>query len=339
MYSKKVELQEDTLLLEGELSKDLITNILNHGVPVENILPDILPMAPYTDSRYIKKKVRCNVLRVFIRAIYDGVTSEIALARWLDKDLAENELSSYFGSNLQSDEVPHGLEAELRNKYLKWFKMLREKAVVPEEQYQEILSRAVDLSMRIQIKRRAAVLGNDTTDRSKDIFTSNADYTHESTRILSDSQRGAVVPLAEKYDHLLQYILGDGAGKVPTPFPVLNDLLGGGLANGSKYVVVSPPGGGKTTICTQIADYAAMSGFPVIFVSMEMSMEHIYVNSIARLGEINSAKIMSPYREIKEKTLERVGEIAEEYQQTAAPNIYIVEGNYNTTPARLETMV
>ncbi len=131
--SKKQDLQENTLLLEHTLALDLITYILNHGVPIENILPDIMPMATYTDSRFIKHKIRCNVLRVFIKAIYDGVTSEIALARWIDKDLAENGISSYFGDDLQSSEIAYGLEAELRNKYLDNFKALRDKEPVSED--------------------------------------------------------------------------------------------------------------------------------------------------------------------------------------------------------------
>ncbi len=329
--------QEPELTLEVLLAKDLIAHILQNGRPVENILPDIMPGAKY-NSDYIRgHKPTCTIYKTFISAINDGITSEVGLAKWLDADLAANGIDSHF-NGLQGG-IPQELEQELRNKYLENFRKLKESPLVDEDRYREILSRAVDMSMRTQIKRRAEALDADTFDLSKDIYTVNSDFTHEATKILSDSQRGAVVPLSDKFDHLLNYILGDGAGKVPTPFPELNDLLGGGLANGSMYVLVSPPGGGKTTMSEQISDYSAMCGVPVIFVSMEMSMEHIYVNAISRMGEMNSAKIMSPYKEIKKQTAKQVGDVAEEYHQKIAPNIYVVEGSYNTTPSRLESMV
>lgn len=53
--------------------------------------------------------------------------------------------------------------------------------------------------------------------------------------------------------------------RVPTPFPVLDDLLRGGLWPGT-YVLTGGPGSGKTQLAAQLAAHAAIEGCPTLHV-------------------------------------------------------------------------
>jgi len=55
-----------------------------------------------------------------------------------------------------------------------------------------------------------------------------------------------------------------------------------GLVNSGLYILAARPGVGKTTFALHIADNVAERGFPVLFVSLEMSVRQITAKRIAR---------------------------------------------------------
>lgn len=61
---------------------------------------------------------------------------------------------------------------------------------------------------------------------------------------------------------------------VPTPWPQLNKLLGGGFWAG-LHPIISSPGNGKTTFAAQIAAYAALSGCETYYASLELDETQI----------------------------------------------------------------
>jgi replicative DNA helicase len=277
-----------------------------------------------------------------LKALGNGVTSEASLADWIDRNASKKEeLSLFFNPEFIKKYGGDFTDIfnEFKNKALIKYRDLKTASLVDEAIHRENLNRAIERSMRYRIHKRTEALTTASADLEIDIHTSSADCTHDIGNILSTSQQGAVISVEANAEALLEYITGTGAGRVLTPFPMLNDLTGGGFANGTKTALVSPPGGGKSTVSAQIADYAAGQGIPTIFVSMEMSQEQLFVNSLARAASINSSKIMSPYSTIKEAVINQVAEVAETYFKTAGKYLYIVEGGYNTTPARISTMV
>jgi replicative DNA helicase len=331
-----------TLLLELPITNDLLAWLIQKGGDYANIAPEILPPVPYDSAVHKMKNNHCYVYSLLLKALRDGVASEVSLAGWIDSNLSKREQFSLFfniGFLDAYEGKPIDIFIELKNKALLKFRNLKSAKLVDEDAFQEIMERAIERSMRYRIGTRSAALNFQVLDLSTDIHTSSADCTHDIGKILMASQQGAVESVEAKAESLLEYILGKGAGRVPTPFPMLNDLTGGGFANGTKTALVSPPGGGKSTVSAQFADYAASLGIPTIFVSMEMSLEQIFVNSLARAGSINSSKIMSPYSAVKDAVMDQVADLAEVYFETAGKYLYIVEGGYNTTPARIATMV
>ena len=341
--------QKEAISLEKTLASDLLAYIVQKGTPPQEIDPGIMPKTAYLTQFNLEGQPEYYEYSIILTALNAGVTSGTSLALWLDSHLMKNNgfLEFFIGSfKRKLGEIVKGSDSkslifytEFKNHVMDEYKKLKKTELISEDEFEETLQRASDLSTRYRISKKAELLQAECLELTKDIQASSSDFTHDIGKILSSSQQGAVVPLTDKAESLLEYILGNGGGRVGTPFTVLNDLTGGGFANGTLTILVSPPGGGKTTIASQIADYSASGGVPTLFISMEMSKEQMFVNSMARGGNINSSKITSPYPNIKDTVMNQVGELAEKYFETTGKYLYVIEGTYSTSPASVSTMV
>lgn len=83
-----------------------------------------------------------------------------------------------------------------------------------------------------------------------------------------------------------------GKGAVSTGFTPLDSILGGGMLRSGLYILAARPGMGKTTAALQFADHIAAEMGPVLFVSLEMSLEQIEGKRLARLTGIPSNDIL-----------------------------------------------
>lgn len=75
-----------------------------------------------------------------------------------------------------------------------------------------------------------------------------------------------------------------------TEIPMLDRALMGGLRPGQFFVVASPPGGGKTSLLTQIAWQAARHHH-VRYQTLEMTPDEISVRMLAQMSGLNSQQI------------------------------------------------
>lgn len=81
----------------------------------------------------------------------------------------------------------------------------------------------------------------------------------------------------------------DGAvDPIPTGFPELDRILGGGLQASSLHVIGATSSSGKTTLTLQVADHMARSGHPVLFVSVEQRPDELVSKSIARTSAMHT---------------------------------------------------
>lgn len=120
-----------------------------------------------------------------------------------------------------------------------------------------------------------------------------------------------------------------------TGFPDLDQKLGGGIYSG-LYIIGATPGLGKTTFCLQIADQIAETGKPVLFFSLEQSRLELVTKSISR-----TARKMYPGNQRDLKTSlqirlqyadnETMLQAMEKYKRTTAPNMHIIQGDFETT--------
>jgi len=58
---------------------------------------------------------------------------------------------------------------------------------------------------------------------------------------------------------------------VPTPWPVINELIQGGLGNGDLGLIFGNPGGGKSWTLVALGGYAVKMGYNVIHYTLELS--------------------------------------------------------------------
>jgi KaiC/GvpD/RAD55 family RecA-like ATPase len=63
---------------------------------------------------------------------------------------------------------------------------------------------------------------------------------------------------------------------LPTPFPKLNAMLGGGMRNGELYVIGANQGAGKTSLALQFGLGALRRGYGVLMFSMEMGHTAVF---------------------------------------------------------------
>ena len=136
---------------------------------------------------------------------------------------------------------------------------------------------------------------------------------------------------------------------ISTGFNTLDEKLGtlgakGGLLPERLYILGAIPSLGKTTFTQQIADNIAASGTPVLFFSMEQSRFELVTKSIARemykLHENKQSKVMKSAGMILKTGLKSEDDQAAlNAYKKAAENLYIYEGNFNTTPDTITATV
>lgn len=77
---------------------------------------------------------------------------------------------------------------------------------------------------------------------------------------------------------------------VPSGFPRLDALLGGGFLNGGLYIIAARPAMGKSTFAINLADNIEGA---VLFVSLEMAANQITAKRVAARTKINSKRLLS----------------------------------------------
>lgn len=332
------------MLLERTIAYSLTEGIIQKGLPQEILSPWIFPVA----STKINKKgysaastISLKLYTLILEAMQEGVTSQTELANWLDTKFSpKNDLDGYSEDNKgDSKGLTQDERQKLKPSIVKFFQDQKDAEPVNEAEYRQMLDRAMDLSLKYEIRQRSSALSGHIYEGEKDICTLVSEFNHNSIQVLSGSRKNAVVPISEKKIELLKMLMSPNNNTTPTPFPTLNNLLGGGFQNEKLYVAVAQPGGGKSTFAAQCADYAALSGIPVIFVAMEMGKFQLFVYSIARHGEINSSKVESPYSEVAGNIEDKLSGTVENYFENIGPRLFTVEGDHKTSPASIEVMI
>ena len=108
----------------------------------------------------------------------------------------------------------------------------------------------------------------------------------------SNFQRGLLTP-ADTLRRFSDHVVDAGEGRcnfVPSGFPRLDEILGGGFIRGGLYILGARPAVGKSTFAINLADNIAGN---CLFVSLEMTPEQITSKRVSRLTGLSSAKLLS----------------------------------------------
>lgn len=136
-------------------------------------------------------------------------------------------------------------------------------------------------------------------------------------KVLENQTRGDVVHISDVIVDLMDKWQDGGPGNqnfLPTGYPKLDSVLGGGFIKEGMYILAARPGCGKTTLALNIALQMLKEGKRVLFVSLEMSREQISTRLLSLLtgkpfAELASGRAFKEDSRIWDDIASKTGEI------------------------------
>lgn len=308
------------LLLEPALADSLLQLALQTGLPEARIDPAIFPdvSLPETDPN-TGQPITAALHSLAWTAIGAGQGGPAAILNWVDRQpLPPSPM----------------VKRALAERVTWWLRL----SPIPEPEQAALINRASDLTARRQLLS-ALGAGTTATTQRKPLMEVIGGLHETTTRLQQAAGTAWGAPLTAYAAELLEGLIQVDRPTVVTPFETLNDLLGGGLHGGKLYVLAAPPGGGKTTLATQIADHAAAAQIPTCYVALEMGRGQLFDYALARYIGMNSSKVEARNYRHSEPDQERLAQAAMNYLETVAPWLAVIEGDWNTTAAALNAWV
>lgn len=157
-------------------------------------------------------------------------------------------------------------------------------------------SNAADYAHRVaedarvrQIKELATRIQEDSVSDADELL---ATLQREAEDIRGSSYRRGLLSPADTLHRFNDLVVEAGEGRdnfVPSGFPRLDEILGGGFIRSGLYILGARPAMGKSTFAVNLADNI---GGNVRLVSLEMSPEQLTAKRVARLTGIPAGKLL-----------------------------------------------
>jgi hypothetical protein len=216
------------LLLEPALADSLLQLALQTGLPEARIDPAIFP----PEKLRAKDPITGEPIEAALHAlawagIGAGATTPAALLNWVDR---------------QPSKEPPGppVKAALAALVARLLGL----SPVPEPEAAALITRAADLTARLQLLS-ALGTGTAATNDRKPLMDVIGGLHETTARLQQAAGTTWGAPLTAYAAELLDGLIQVDRPTVATPFPTLNDLLGGGLHGGSCTLWPRPPAAGK----------------------------------------------------------------------------------------------
>jgi replicative DNA helicase len=120
---------------------------------------------------------------------------------------------------------------------------------------------------------------------------------------------------------------------IPTCWPLINDLAGGGFGSGELVIFVAPPGIGKSTAMMNIGAAAVQKGLNVVHYTMELSEAYTAQRYDAIITGIATQNLKYHIEEVESELKKRVnGNLTIKYYPTKTASV-------NTLKAHLDQMI
>lgn len=140
-----------------------------------------------------------------------------------------------------------------------------------------------------QIKELATRIQEDSVSSPDELL---ATLQREAEDIRGSSYRRGLLSPADTLHRFNDLVVEAGEGRdnfVPSGFPRLDEILGGGFIRSGLYILGARPAMGKSTFAVNLADNI---GGNVLLVSLEMSPEQLTAKRVARLTGIPAGKLL-----------------------------------------------
>lgn len=170
--------------------------------------------------------------------------------------------------------------------------------------YAEIVQRnAITRRVRAAGQRMAKLGGDDVLGEAQRILASCAPRVASSVHHVKHYLQQSVAAMAERCEQT-EVLTG-----VPTSLDWL-DMQTAGLQRGDLIILAARPSVGKTAMAVQVATHAALSGLPVLFLSLEMTGAQLTDRMLAHVAGVDMQAIRQPKR-MDEADWTRVGAAGE----------------------------
>lgn len=154
----------------------------------------------------------------------------------------------------------------------------------------EYAHRVAEDAQTRRIKELATRIQEDSTSSPGELL---ATLQRESEAIRGSNYCKGLLAPADTFRRFNDHVVkaGDGHSNfIPSGFPLLNQILGGGFIRGGLYILGARPAMGKSTFAINLADNIQGN---CLYVSLEMTPEQIISKRISRLTGLPTAKLLS----------------------------------------------
>ena len=155
---------------------------------------------------------------------------------------------------------------------------------------------------------------------------------YDTIKLKIDNAMKAGEPVPEGYDYVgsVETRYKEASrDTIPTPWPVVNDIAGGGFAKGELVIVVAGPGAGKSTMLMNLGAQAIRSGKTVVYYTLELYENYISQRYDAIITGMATQNLKYHVEDIKRELEKLPGKLIPQYYPTKTASCNTLRAHLN----------
>ena len=113
----------------------------------------------------------------------------------------------------------------------------------------------------------------------------------------------------------------------PTPWPVINDIMDGGLGGGELCVMVAPAGIGKTWFLQTVGADAIKKGMKVVHYTLELNQAYVGLRYDTIISGINTQQLKYYKEDVQSKLFDIQGNLMIKYYPTRTASVQTISSH------------
>ena len=113
----------------------------------------------------------------------------------------------------------------------------------------------------------------------------------------------------------------------PTPWPVINDIMDGGLGGGELGVMVAPAGIGKTWFLQTVGADAIKKGMKVVHYTLELNQAYVGLRYDTIISGINTQQLKYDKEDVQSKLFDIQGNLMIKYYPTRTASVQTISSH------------
>ena len=155
---------------------------------------------------------------------------------------------------------------------------------------------------------------------------------YDTIKLKIDNAMKAGEPVPEGYDYVgsVETRYKEASrDTIPTLWPVVNDIAGGGFAKGELVIVVAGPGAGKSTMLMNLGAQAIRSGKTVVYYTLELYENYISQRYDAIITGMATQNLKYHVEDIKRELEKLPGKLIPQYYPTKTASCNTLRAHLN----------